>query len=808
MTASKDDSLIKPRTSQPAFPFPLKKSKSSGLLLMNSLRKQRDLAAQSAADKTQPIRAVMDNLPLNAGQDLKIDQSTVGVGPFQDVETTVASVPDLPPFDDPFESDCVPRIIEYLQACTIPTSWSIHARPVEVQNRQKKHKYLKILSSLISTVRSTPQDTEIQLFPESTWQTVREFLQQNLLRPLLPLDTFIQYSYEFEDEDNPDNVKWTQLEHVYDIFIAFLMSPELIPKQASVSVIDTQFVISLFHIFDSPDSRERATMKSIIHRIYARFSKHRLLIRNLIAHCFHKVSFCGMCFLGTSDLLELMASIFSGLTVPVKNEYLTFYLNNLFPLVTSNYLPLFSQQLSQCICIILNKCPQFINQTISSLIRFWPRVNSTKECIFLSILELIVEFVEMDTLLEQTLVSSTVPLAVPAIYSPFTLFYDKLDSSTAGPPSASLSPLRRHSLSPISTKTVKQQHPSLVMMIERIVDVGCSVQAHVAEQALLLFENQSILELLTKLKMELFPVIFDKLHANKTEHWSSSVREKSEAVLNKMDEIDKMLTTNCFSKLKSTIAKRESQKRSNINWERIEALALNNLERIRDQTLNPVEVDEWDIDEEGMESFTWWVGERRDRKQTLTSHESMLREQMLSIIHSSGLPLSITSHIDSTVDMFDESEPAEPAVFPNIDSPPKRKQTTTTSLLFNAPFISPIASSSSSENIIQSPSTNNTLGSPVTNNEECHSDTVSNSSVSSLRPPNTPVAHLPLSIPSQSPPSSKIKSHTSHAKTPHQKHLSSTLSLSVSSPASTYSFYDKHKIQASSVCTIHLKTAH
>jgi serine/threonine-protein phosphatase 2A regulatory subunit B' len=124
------------------------------------------------------------------------------------------------------------------------------------------------------------------------------------------------------------------------------MSPDVEPKIAKLDVVDRGFIVQLVNLLDTEDPCERETLKAVVHKIYARFAVHRMLIRNRMVSIFERVGFNNIRFNGTAELLEIIGSVFAGLTVPVKDEYLLLFRYAILPLHHAMSLPTFNKQLS------------------------------------------------------------------------------------------------------------------------------------------------------------------------------------------------------------------------------------------------------------------------------------------------------------------------------------------------------------------------------------------------------------------------------------------------------------------------------
>jgi len=88
----------------------------------------------------------------------------------------------------------------------------------------------------------------------------------------------------------------------------------------------------LLELFDSEDPRERDFLKTILHRIYGKFTPLRSYIRKQINNVFYTFIYETERHNGIAELLEVLGSIINGFAMPLKEEHKTFLLRVLLPL--------------------------------------------------------------------------------------------------------------------------------------------------------------------------------------------------------------------------------------------------------------------------------------------------------------------------------------------------------------------------------------------------------------------------------------------------------------------------------------------
>lgn len=168
-------------------------------------------------------------------------------------------------------------------------------------------------------------------------------------------------------------------------------------------------MIQLLELFDSEDPRERDFLKTTLHRIYGKFLNLRSYIRRSINNVFFQFIYETERFNGIAELLEILGSIINGFALPLKEEHKLFLTRVLIPLHKVKSLSMYHPQLAYCIVQFLEKDAALTEEVGSSkrshrlglhvqvvlgLLRYWPKVNSTKEVMFLNEVEDIFEVMD------------------------------------------------------------------------------------------------------------------------------------------------------------------------------------------------------------------------------------------------------------------------------------------------------------------------------------------------------------------------------------------------------------------------------
>ncbi|KAA6382912.1 MAG: putative Serine/threonine-protein phosphatase 2A 56 kDa regulatory subunit delta [Streblomastix strix] len=361
----------------------------------------------------------------------------------------------LPSFTEIPITDHQQMFLQKMEQCSITCNWQAEAPPVAVNDRDLKSKYLKEIVAYVTNGKN--------VFPESVWHPILKMIQANIFRSLPNQEKNLMGAFDMEEEEPNYDPAWQHLQFIYEILFRFVLSNEVDPKIA-IKYFTTDFISNLIDLFDSEDPRERDGLKSTLHRIYSRFWPRRPFIRNTISHKFHRFIFDQISFNGVAELLEILGSIIHGFGVPVKQEHKQFLQFTLLPLHKASRINAFHMQLSNCMILYIEKEPAIAKIIIPSLIKYWPKLNSNKQILFLAELEDMIDSLSLDDL---------------------------------------------NSLAPV--------------LFKKIAECISSPQFQVAERALSMLSNEYILQLISQTRGQTIPILFMSLYANTKTHWNNSI---------------------------------------------------------------------------------------------------------------------------------------------------------------------------------------------------------------------------------------------------------------------------------------------
>ncbi|QLQ81649.1 hypothetical protein HG537_0F04100 [Torulaspora globosa] len=294
-----------------------------------------------------------------------------------------AQLTKLASFDDVSPEETIPLFIAKVDQCN--TMFDFNDPSFDIQGKEIKRITLQELIEFIVTNRFT--------YTHEMYAHVVAMFKINLFRPIPPPVNPIGDIYD-PDEDEPVNeLAWPHMQLVYEFFLRFVESPDF-NHQIAKQYIDQDFILKLLELFDSEDVRERDCLKTTLHRIYGKFLSLRSFIRRSINNIFLQFVYETERFNGVAELLEILGSIINGFALPLKEEHKVFLVRVLIPLHKVRCLSLYHPQLAYCIVQFLEKEPLLTEEVTMGLLRYWPKVNSTKEIMFLNEIEDIFEVIE------------------------------------------------------------------------------------------------------------------------------------------------------------------------------------------------------------------------------------------------------------------------------------------------------------------------------------------------------------------------------------------------------------------------------
>ncbi|KAI6005504.1 phosphatase 2A regulatory B subunit-domain-containing protein [Pisolithus albus] len=369
------------------------------------------------------------------------------------VVTEKVEIENLASFDEVPPSERSLLFVKKLNQCRV--LFDFNDASSELLGKQVKAQTLHEILDYITTQRG--------VITENIYPEVFNMFSVNLFRSIPPPVNPTGDAFDPEEDEPVLELAWPHLQIVYEFFLRFIESPDLDTELAR-PYIDHTFLLNLLELFDSEDPRERDFLKTTLHRIYGKFLPLRAFIRRSINNVFYQFIYETERHNGIAELLEILGSIINGFSVPLKNEHNIFLKRVLLPLHKVKCLCLYHPQLAYCIVQFLDKSPTSAEEVILGLLKYWPKVNSPKEVMFLN---------EVEEILDVT---------HPADFR-------------------------------------KIQEP-LFAQLARCIN---SQHFQVAERALLYWNNEYIVNLMNDNLQTIMPIVFPALYNNAKSHWNRTI---------------------------------------------------------------------------------------------------------------------------------------------------------------------------------------------------------------------------------------------------------------------------------------------
>ncbi|ORE22281.1 protein phosphatase 2A regulatory B subunit [Rhizopus microsporus] len=403
--------------------------------------------------------------------------------------------------------------IRKIKQCTVVFDFSDPSS--ELREKEIKRQTLQEILEYISMNRG--------VLTENVYPEIIHMFAINLFRPIPPPVNPIGDAFDPEEDEPVLELAWPHLQIVYEFFLRFLESPEFNINYAK-KYIDHKFINQLLELFDSEDPRERDFLKTTLHRIYGKFLNLRAFIRRSINNIFFQFIYETERHNGVAEFLEILGSIINGFALPLKEEHKLFLSNVLIPLHKVKSLVLYHPQLAYCVVQFLEKDQSLTYEVITGLLRYWPKVNSPKEVMFLNEIEEILDVIDVHE-------------------------FQKI-------------------MCPLFTKLSQ-----------------CVASSHfqVSERALYYWSNDYVVSMMAENIKVIMPLIFPTLYKTSKTHWNKTILSLVYTALKLCIDIDPALFDECANEYKNQRQlERKLQKEREDNWkllrQKVEKMSISNKE--------------------------------------------------------------------------------------------------------------------------------------------------------------------------------------------------------------------------------------
>lgn len=423
--------------------------------------------------------------------------------------TEKVEIEKLPSFADVRPEQRNELFVQKLQQCRV--LFDFNDASSDLEGKQIKSQTLHEMLEYITSQRG--------VITESIYPEVVSMFATNLFRSIPPQVNPTGDAFDPEEDEPVLELAWPHLQIVYEFFLRFVESPDF-NTNIGKRYIDQSFVLQLLELFDSEDPRERDFLKTTLHRIYGKFLNLRAFIRRSISHVFFQFVYETERHNGIAELLEILGSIINGFALPLKEEHKTFLTRALIPLHKAKSLALYHPQLAYCVVQFLEKDPALTEEVVLGLLRYWPKVNSPKEVMFLNEVEEILDVIEHN-------------------------------------------------------EFIKIMQPLFVQLAR------CINSAHfqVAERALYYWNNEYIVNLMGEHISIILPIVFPALYQNSKTHWNRTIHGMVYNALKLFMEINQEVFEECQNNYR---AQRKAESERAIErydeWLRLREQAIQNWE--------------------------------------------------------------------------------------------------------------------------------------------------------------------------------------------------------------------------------------
>ncbi|GAA5958122.1 hypothetical protein JCM3765_002822 [Sporobolomyces pararoseus] len=397
--------------------------------------------------------------------------------------------------------------LQKLHQCAVVFDFNDAA--TELGGKQIKAQTLAEMLDWITTQRG--------VITESIYPEVVNMFASNLFRSIPPPVNPVGDAYDPEEDEPVLELAWPHLQIVYEFFLRFVESPDFNTNIAK-RYIDQQFVLQLLELFDSEDPRERDFLKTTLHRIYGKFLNLRAFIRRSINNVFYQFIYESERHNGIAELLEILGSIINGFALPLKEEHKTFLTRVLIPLHKVKGLALYHPQLAYCVVQFLEKDASLTKDVVEGLLRYWPKVNSPKEVMFLNEVEEILDVIE------------------PAEFQKI-----------------------------------------MVKLFQQLAQCVSSQHFQVAERALYYWNNEYIVNLIGENIQTILPIVYPSLFANSNGHWNRQIHNLAYNALKLLMDINGEVFEHCAAEYKQHRLEEKSREQTREEkWRNLHSTALHN----------------------------------------------------------------------------------------------------------------------------------------------------------------------------------------------------------------------------------------
>ena len=185
------------------------------------------------------------------------------------------------------------------------------------------------------------------------------------------------------------------INNIYDILYILINNKEC-KAQILKEYIKFDFLNKFVNLFKTDIYNERENLKIILHQLYSKLTSKRRLIRGIITNYLNFNIISLNQINGAAELLEVMASIILGYTIPLKDEHINFFKNTIIPLYQMEKCNCFFNNLNRCSMLFLEKDSSLSIILLEKIMEFFSFQSYKIKILFLNEIENILDFCEIE----------------------------------------------------------------------------------------------------------------------------------------------------------------------------------------------------------------------------------------------------------------------------------------------------------------------------------------------------------------------------------------------------------------------------
>lgn len=262
----------------------------------------------------------------------------------------------------------------------------------EVQNYAISKENVEIKQSIFEDLISSFNFPNlIRKLDQGCAEEILNVFTQNILVRSFPKITSLPPAILFDRIENYYDRQWSILVLSYKLLNLFMVSSYITPNLL-MQTISQEFISKLFRCFQSPDSRERQEVKSILYAIAGRIPERGMIIMSLMRKSVIDSINDEPIHWGLPQILELFTSIITSIPQYTRSNFDDILKQYLLPLHLSHQFTSFSTPILNLVKTVIQKNPkELASIVVSFLLNHFPAASQKKQIAFIKEIEEIVK---------------------------------------------------------------------------------------------------------------------------------------------------------------------------------------------------------------------------------------------------------------------------------------------------------------------------------------------------------------------------------------------------------------------------------